>query len=145
MLWWLSLSAVQLFVTPWTIAHQAPLSMEFSRQEYWSGYLFSSPGDLPNPGIEPGSPEFQANDISHYSSNYLQLFVTTVIKFFFNNILIPVGWCQSKKASFLRLDCQFLSMVSQWFLNDSIAIFVKKQGRTMKSFMCKHLYYYQGK
>ena len=44
------------FVTPRTIACQAPLSMEFSRQEYWSGLPFLSPGDLPNPGIEPGSP-----------------------------------------------------------------------------------------
>ena len=42
-------------VTPWTIAFQAPLSMRFSRQEYWSGLSFPSPGDLPNPGIEPGS------------------------------------------------------------------------------------------
>ena len=50
------LSHVQLFVTPWTIAHQAPLSMEFSRQEYWSGLPFLSPGGLPHPGIEPGSP-----------------------------------------------------------------------------------------
>ena len=40
-------------VTPWTVAHQAPLSMEFSRQKYWSGLPFSPPGDLPNPGIEP--------------------------------------------------------------------------------------------
>ena len=40
---------------PWTVAHQFPLSMEFSRQEYWSGLLFSSPGDLPDPGIEPTS------------------------------------------------------------------------------------------
>ena len=45
-----------LFVTPRTIARQAPLSMEFSRQEYWSGLPFLYPGDLPNPGIEPGSP-----------------------------------------------------------------------------------------
>ena len=50
-----SLSHVWLFVTPWTIAYQAPQSLEFSRQEYWSGLTFSSPGDLPNPGIEPGS------------------------------------------------------------------------------------------
>ena len=41
------------FVTPWTVAHQAPLPMDFSRQEYWSRLPFSSPGDLPNPGIEP--------------------------------------------------------------------------------------------
>ena len=51
-----SLSRVQLFATPWTVAHQAPPSMEFSRQEYWSGLPFPSPGDLPDPGIEPGSP-----------------------------------------------------------------------------------------
>ena len=51
-----SLSRVRLFVTPWTVAYQAPLSMGFSRQEYWSGLPFPSPGDLPNPGIEPGSP-----------------------------------------------------------------------------------------
>ena len=44
------------FVTPWTVAHQAPLSMGFSRQEYWSGLPFPSPGDLPDPGIEPESP-----------------------------------------------------------------------------------------
>ena len=45
-------SHVQLFVTPWTVAHQAPLSMGFSRQEYWSGLPFPPPGDLPHPGIE---------------------------------------------------------------------------------------------
>ena len=50
------LSHVRLFVTPWTVAYQAVLSMAFSRQEYWSGLPFPSPGDLPNPGIEPGSP-----------------------------------------------------------------------------------------
>ena len=50
------LSCVQLLVTPWTIAHQAPLSMGFSRQEYWSGLPFPPPGDLPDPGIKPTSP-----------------------------------------------------------------------------------------
>ena len=49
------LSCVQLFATPWTVAHQTPLSMEFSRQEYWSGLPFPSLGDLPDPGIEPTS------------------------------------------------------------------------------------------
>ena len=56
-----SLSHVQLFVTPWTVAHQAPLSMEFSRQEYWSGLPFPSPGDLPDPGVKPKSPALQAD------------------------------------------------------------------------------------
>ena len=46
-------SHVQLFATPWTIAHQAPLSMGFSKQEYWSGFPCPPPGDLPNPGIKP--------------------------------------------------------------------------------------------
>ena len=50
-----SLSCVQLIVTPWTVACQAPPFMGFSRQEYWSGLPFPSPGDLPNPGIQPGS------------------------------------------------------------------------------------------
>ena len=55
-----SLSRVRLFAIPWTVAHQAPLSMGFSRQEYWSGLPFPSPGDLPDPGIEPWSPGLQA-------------------------------------------------------------------------------------
>ena len=47
------LSHIQLFMTPWTVAYQAPPSMGFSRQEYWSGVPLPSPGGLPNPGIEP--------------------------------------------------------------------------------------------
>ena len=57
---WKSLSRVWLFVTPWTVAHQAPPSMEFSRPEYWRGLLFLSPVDLPDPEIKPGSPALQA-------------------------------------------------------------------------------------
>ena len=52
---------VQLYVTPWSEPHHAPLSMKFSRQEYWSGLTFPSPGDLPGPGIESGSPALQAD------------------------------------------------------------------------------------
>ena len=51
----------RLYATPWTVARQAPLSMGFSRQEYWSGLPFPSLGDLPEPGIEPGSPTLQAD------------------------------------------------------------------------------------
>ena len=50
-------------MTPWTVALQAPLSMEFSRQEYWSGLPFPSPGDLPNPEIKPRSLAFQADSL----------------------------------------------------------------------------------
>ena len=56
-----SLSRVRLFATPWTVAYQGPPSMGFSRQKSWSGLPFPSPGDLPNPGIEPGSPALQAD------------------------------------------------------------------------------------
>ena len=59
-----SLSHVRLFGTPWTVAYQASLSMGFSRQEYWSGLPFPSPRDLPDPGIEPGSPTLEADALT---------------------------------------------------------------------------------
>ena len=58
-----SLSRVQLFVNQWTVARQAPLSMRFSRQDYWSGLPFPSPGDLPEPDSEPVSPALQADSL----------------------------------------------------------------------------------
>ena len=60
------LSCVRLIMTPRTVAHQAPLSMEFSGQEYWSGFPFPPPGDLPKPGFKPMSP----------TSHALQFFTT---------------------------------------------------------------------
>ena len=72
-----SLSCVRLFVTPWTTAHQAPLSMEFSRQEYWSGLPFSSPRGLPGWEIKPISPTFpvlagRSLPLSHLGSPLLR-------------------------------------------------------------------------
>ena len=63
---WKSLSHVWLFMTPWTVACQSPspLSMEFSRQESWSGVQFPPPGDLPDPGMEPGSSALQVDSLS---------------------------------------------------------------------------------
>ena len=58
-----SLSLVQLFATPWTVAHQAPLSMGFFKQGYWRGLSFPSPGDLPNQGIELRSPSLQVDSL----------------------------------------------------------------------------------
>ena len=58
-----SCSCIRLFVTQLTIAHQAPLSIEFSRQEYWSGLPSATPGNLPNPGIEPSSPALQKDSL----------------------------------------------------------------------------------
>ena len=59
-----SLSRVRLFATPWTVAHQAPPSMGFSKQEYWSELPFPSPGDLPDPGIELRSPALEADALT---------------------------------------------------------------------------------
>ena len=59
-----SLSHVQLFATPWTVAYQAALSMGFSRQECWSGVPFPSPGDLLDPGIKPRSPALEADALT---------------------------------------------------------------------------------
>ena len=57
------ISHVQLFATPWTVAHQAPLSTEFSRPEYWSGLPCPPPGDLPNPGIKSRSPALNVDSL----------------------------------------------------------------------------------
>ena len=85
-----SLSRVRLFATPWTVACQAPLYMEFSRQEYWSGLSFPSPGDLPDPGIEPGSPTLQADTLTSeppgklmYSTVCLQIMTVLLLVFLF--------------------------------------------------------------
>ena len=57
-------SCVRLFATPWTAAYQAPPPMGLSRREYWSGLPFPSPGDLPDSGIEPGSPAMEADALT---------------------------------------------------------------------------------
>ena len=67
------LSRVRLFVTPWTVAHQDPPSMGFSRQEYWSGLPFLSPGALPDPGIRPRSPALQADALTSEPPGKLKL------------------------------------------------------------------------
>ena len=66
-----SLSCVRLFSTPWTAAYQALPSMGFSRQEYWNGLPFPSPGDLLDPGIKPGSPAFQADTLTSEPRNFM--------------------------------------------------------------------------
>ena len=65
-----SLQSCLTLMIPWTVAHQVPLSMGFSRQEYWNGMPFPSPGDLPDPGIEPGSSSLQTDfsPLSHQGS-----------------------------------------------------------------------------
>ena len=69
-----SFKSVQLFVTPWTVICLSSLPMEFSREEYWSGLPFPSPGDIPNPGVKPRSFAMQAESLpSEPPGNYTQL------------------------------------------------------------------------
>ena len=91
-----SLSRVQLFATPWTVAYQAPPSMGFSRQEYWSGLPFPSPGHLPHPGIETVSPA-DALLSEPPGKSKKRVFLTrqkgptpiVVVKILFNELVIP--------------------------------------------------------
>ena len=80
---WL-LGYVQLLATPWTAAHQAPLSTGFFRQEYWSGSPFPPPGDLPNPGIQPMSSTLQVDSLLS-SHHYIYFFV--IVHAVFQNIV----------------------------------------------------------
>ena len=92
-----SLSRVWLFATPCTVTYQAPPSMGFSRQECWGGLPFPSPGDLPDPGIEPGSPTLQADALPseplgkpffHWSVFYLQYYINFKGPMYWFDILI---------------------------------------------------------
>ena len=75
-----SLSRVRLFATQWTVAYQAPLSMGFSRQYYQSGLPFPSPGDLPHPGIEPGSPALKVDSLPSESPEKTETHTPFIIK-----------------------------------------------------------------
>ena len=95
-----SLSRVRLFATPWTIAHQAPPSMGFSRQECWSRLPFPSPGDLPDPGIEPGSPTLQADALQSEppgKPNYIHK-VKVKVKSFSRVRLFATPWTVAYQA-----------------------------------------------
>ena len=87
---------VQLFATPLTVAHQAPLPMGFSRQEYWNGLPFPSPGALPNPGTEPRSPTLQAEPVpSELPGKHILL-----VYYIFKN-LTGLPWWYSGKESIM--------------------------------------------
>ena len=74
-----SLSPVRLFENPWTVTYQAQQSMGFSRQKYWSGLPFPSPGDLPNPGIEPGSPALQTDALPSEPPGKPRMYINIMI------------------------------------------------------------------
>ena len=101
------LSYARLFATPQTIAHQAPLSMEFSRQEYLNGQPFHYPGDLPNPGVEPESPALQADSL--LSEHQGRVVHGSKIKKQENFLPAP-----SVKSSWERRLSTWISLVVQW-------------------------------
>jgi len=104
---------------PWTVAYQAPPSMGFSRQDYWSGLPFPSPGDLPNPGIESGSPEFQANALTSEPSGHS--FLQGIFRYNLNQITHDYTVKVTNKFKGLDLiEClknygqRFITLYSRW-------------------------------
>ena len=93
------LSRVRLFATPWSAVYQAPLSMGFSRHEYWSGLPFSPPGDLPNPGVEPGSLALQADALPSEPQGS---------PYFYREEQILSGDCLSKTS--FRIKCVLMAL-----------------------------------
>ena len=114
-----SLSHVQFFETPWTVAYQAPQSMEFSRQEYWSGLPLPSPGDLPNPGIKPRSPTLQADALpleprGKPGNSYIVVFSRKIFGMRCETVfwtLFFLKWLASFPQYYLHFNPNFL----QWF------------------------------
>ena len=107
-----SLSRVQLFVTPWTVVHQTLLSMEFSRQEYWSGLSFPTPGDLPNPGTEQGSPALQMDSyqLSYQESpysNYIRLKIRLLTSHFIYDWRLAAITDNQNDTKFFKIGVHF--------------------------------------
>ena len=97
-----SLSRVWLFATPWTGAYQAPPSMGFSRQEYWSGFPFPSPRDLSDPGIKPRSPTLQADALTSEPSGKPPMLVRSCLKSFM--LGFSIMWTKNFQMSKLGLE-----------------------------------------
>ena len=111
-----SLSRVQLFATPWTVAYQASPSMGFSRQGYWSGLPFPSPRDLPNPEIEPGSRTLQADFLASEPPGKLLTIWTSVSKV----MSLPFNAVSRFVIAFLpRSKHLFISLATGTVLSDS--------------------------
>ena len=127
---WKSLSCVWLFVTPWTVAHQAPLPIGFSRQEYWSRLPFPFPGDLPNPETEPRCPALQShslpyelpgktrfNEIYYYTPDFISFFLHFLI-WLLENVGFTVRGFHSILRNILNLTLAWMSFLrqtgSQW-------------------------------
>ena len=110
-----SLSRVRLFASPWTVAYQASPSMGFSRQEFCSGLPFPSPGDLPVPGIEPGSPTLEADALTSEPPEkmvYMHLHneISEYPSYFISRHLLMVTMLKTPVFSDPQTHCKFLSL-----------------------------------
>ena len=114
-----SLSHVRLFATPATVAYQAPLYMGFSRQEYWSGLPFPSPGDLPNVGIEPRSPALQAD--AWPGSPRLFFFIVSLLSVTMSCLTDTMDW---STPSFLHHLPEFSQTHVHWVSDTIQALFL---------------------
>ena len=150
------LSRVRLFVTPWTVAHQALPSMGFSRQEYWSGLPFLPLGDLPDPGIEPWSPALQADALtseppgkpqdnlnSHYSTpavvncscRLITYYIIYLYLVFIICCLILILQCKLLKNMnfyFVSQNPGLVHKISQWITVISVNELIRKLWNYMK-------------
>ena len=105
----------QLFVIPWIVACPAPLSMEISRQEYWSGLPFPSPGYLPNPGIKPGSPALQADSLPTELLGKPMTNIDSILKsrditlstkvYIVKAMVFPVAMCRCESWTIKKAEC----------------------------------------
>ena len=125
-----SLSHVRLFETLWTVAHQAPLFMGFSRQEYWSGLPFPPPGDLPDSGIEPTSPALQVDSLplSHLGSPGRRDRIILIILVFKSTSQMPLPCQPCPKVSDVRKIQRFTDGTPPPCLEGSLAhsIFIQQ-------------------
>ena len=116
--------------TPWTVACQAPLSLGFSRQEYWSGFQFPSPGDLPNPGIEPRSPALQSRFFTNWALREAPLLIYRTANIVCILTLYPVSFLNSVISSSGFFCGQFhriFSMNDQCHLWTQVVLFLPFQ------------------
>ena len=116
-------SRVRLFAISWTVAHQAPQSMGFSRKEYWSKLPLPSPGDLPDPGIEPQSPALQADALPSQPPGKLTCIIS--LRHFFFPVSIFWDFCIKQKIdtgkkmpkrnyACINITCTKVSLICRW-------------------------------
>ena len=134
-----SLNCVWLSVTPWTVAHQAPPSMGFSRREYWSGLPCPPPGDLPDPGIEPGSPALAGRLFTIWASREALLCsICTQLGWSQNCCKHPFSHLENAVNSTCLVSTPFLSWMWNYAMHSAWYI---KSGYTWKLFIWRHRLY----